>query len=783
MFELLSTNVFADTGGNALWGVSDLTLLETDGVVQLYAVDRVSGRILTYEVLEASSTPTLEASRTVGGGSLPSTGFDLIDTPDGVHAVLTGASVSDFSAFRVHEAGHFSNAKTFMPDSGLNSAITTVGAATTAQGDFAITAQYGQTGLTVQTLDANLTMDARHHVNTGGSVADIAIAQHGDTNIVLVSDATGQTVQSYRMNPNGTLTLIDTLEASDGLAVYLQGEIELVTLDGVQYGILAASGTSSLSVFQIAADGSLSLTDHVFDGLATRFGGASEMSLVLADERAFVLAAGSDDGITLLELLPNGKLHHHGSVADQLDIPLQNVSGLVGTVDGNALQVFASSEAEVGIGQLEFKLGAIGDVFSGGTGNDTVTGQGGHDVLWGGAGGNDRLVGGNGDDILVAGGGDDSLTGGAGADTFVLGDATDKVRILDFDYTKDVIDLSGWSFLYQASQLEVTALSVRYILSWGDVNVSVYYPDTPGLTEEQLLSAIKIDLSHSVITIAPPDPNETVSFFGTAGNDELIGDVTIDMFYASQGADLVDGGDNIDSISFADFDEGVRLDLLFPDRSTGEAADDTFISIEGVVGSSMQDVISGDQGRNFIDGALGDDFLRGRSDRDELNGGDGQDTLDAGKGRDRVFGDDGDDVLMGRNGDDHLRGGQGDDSLYGDQDADLLLGGKGRDLLDGGDGGDTLDGGYSHDTLTGGSGADVFIFDTDHGHDLITDFDASVAGEKIDVSGISTITSFNDLMNNHANDVDGGVLIDTGESSVLLAGISKANLSSDDFII
>ncbi len=782
MYQLTSTNVFADSGGDALWGVSDLTLLQTGSALQLYAVDRVSGRILTYEVLDGA-TPTLEAARTIGGGSLPSSGLDLIDTPDGVHAVLTGMSVSDFSAYRVQNAGNFSTAIDFTPASGFYSAITSAASANTAQGSFVITAQYGQTGLTVQTLGSDLAVGFHQNIDTGGTVADVAITKPGDNNIVLVSDATGQTVQSYRMNPDGTLTLVDALTATDGLAVYLQGQIDVVTLDGVQYGILAASGTSSLSVFRIADDGALTLTDHVFDGLATRFAGASEVSIVLAEERAFVLAAGSDDGITLLELLPDGRLYHHGSVEDQLGIPLQNVSGLVGTLDGNKLQVFVSSEAEAGIGQLEFTLGATGDVITGGTAGDTLNGTGGHDVLWGGEGGNDHLIGGNGDDILVAGAGDDSLTGGSGEDVFVLGGATDKVRILDFDHTKDVIDLSGWSFLYQASQLEVTALSVRYIISWGDVNVSVYYPDTPGLTEEQLLAAIKIDLNHSVVTITPPDPNEVVSFFGTSGDDELIGDVTIDMFFASAGADLLDGGENTDSITFEGFSESVKLDLLFPDRNAGELSDDVLISIEGVVGTEMGDTISGDHGRNYFDAGAGDDFLRGRSDRDLLRGEDGNDTLDGGKGRDRLEGNTGHDSLEGMRGQDHLRGGQGNDVLRGGEDADYLLGGKGRDALYGGNQSDRLNGGYGDDTLTGGSDADLFIFGASHGDDVITDFNANNGNEKIDLTEMGAINGFNDLMNNHTTATVDGVLINTGEGTILLEAVGVADLSADDFLL
>ena len=87
-----------------------------------------------------------------------------------------------------------------------------------------------------------------------------------------------------------------------------------------------------------------------------------------------------------------------------------------------------------------------------------------------------------------------------------------------------------------------------------------------------------------------------------------------------------------------------------------------------------------------------------------------------------------------------LIGGAGNDTLRGGTGLDRLEGGTGNDILDGGAGNDLLMGGAGNDQLTGGAGADVFAWSlADRGTpgapaiDTITDFDATVGSDKLDL--------------------------------------------------
>ena len=203
---------------------------------------------------------------------------------------------------------------------------------------------------------------------------------------------------------------------------------------------------------------------------------------------------------------------------------------------------------------------------------------------------------------------------------------------------------------------------------------------------------------------------------GGAGRDVLLGGGGDDLLVGGEGGDVLDGGAGTDtadySASASGIDavfsasdgggiEGIALVGAEAGGRTGDAAGDTYSSIERVIGTAFADRIYGaDEGMTAQLGA-GDDVFDNRSTSnavDTIEGGDGADRIYGGGGNDTLSGDGGDDRLFGENGDDTLRGGAGDDTL---------VGGTGADVLDGGDGFDTAD--YS----AASTGVDVLLSDTD----------------------------------------------------------------------
>lgn len=256
---------------------------------------------------------------------------------------------------------------------------------------------------------------------------------------------------------------------------------------------------------------------------------------------------------------------------------------------------------------------------------------------------------------------------------------------------------------------------------------------------------------------------------GGIGNDSLYGEQGDDTLTGGEGQDLLVGGPDNDTYLL--FDDG-NLDSII--ENIAEGGDtiyaavsinlDIYPNVENItlinvqnknqaswvtsdingIGSSVANIITGNDGNNELNGLAGNDSLVGGAGNDSLVGGDGKDSLLGGDGMDSLLGGDGQDNLWGGAGNDSLWGGAGDDSLLGGEGMDSLFGGAGNDSLWGGAGHDSLFGGAGNDslfggigddslsgaagidTLTGSGGADVFRFDTvfsgDSNRDLLTDF-------------------------------------------------------------
>ncbi|QEE35270.1 hypothetical protein FTO60_05810 [Octadecabacter sp. SW4] len=144
------------------------------------------------------------------------------------------------------------------------------------------------------------------------------------------------------------------------------------------------------------------------------------------------------------------------------------------------------------------------------------------------------------------------------------------------------------------------------------------------------------------------------------------------------------------------------------------------VVIENATGGSGDDLLVGNDAKNFLTGNGGADELRGLSGNDNIQGGAGADSIHAGIGddivdggadNDSIFGEDGDDVIRGQGGTDwivggtgadDISGGIGNDSIFGEDDDDVIRGQGNNDMIFGGQGDDTVYGGSGDDTLDGG---------------------------------------------------------------------------------
>ena len=255
-----------------------------------------------------------------------------------------------------------------------------------------------------------------------------------------------------------------------------------------------------------------------------------------------------------------------------------------------------------------------------GAGNDYLVGNSAVNTLDGGAG-DDQLFGAGGNDVLTGGEGNDTLDGGSGDDLLHVtlnphepSENLDENASLTFDSNV----LRGGSGK-DTAQIE-TAESLRI-----DLDRDVYSHNLVLDQIENVTTGSGDDL-----VIGNSVSNQLT---GNAGNDRLIGGQGADSLAGGAGADILDGGEGNDTAIYSDSTAGVTVSLADGTASDG----DTLRGIENVVGSSFDDILTGDDEDNSLTGGAGDDTLYGGVGFDRLDGGAGTDTLYAGRGADTLL--------------------------------------------------------------------------------------------------------------------------------------------------
>ncbi len=274
------------------------------------------------------------------------------------------------------------------------------------------------------------------------------------------------------------------------------------------------------------------------------------------------------------------------------------------------------------VSNIEIIIGSdYDDILNGDSVDNTISGGEGIDRISGGAGA-DTLNGGNGNDKIWGGSGADTIDGGSGGDTAY----------------------------YSGSPAAVT------------VNLTTNI-NTGGHAQGDTLT----NINHIV---------------GSLFNDTLTGNEDVNYFDGGSGADAFDGKGGEDWVVYYTpaCCTGLTLDMATPANSKGNAKGDTFTSIERIVGSQFDDIITGNSDDNDLSGFVGNDTIKG---------GGGDDIIYGGQGKDIVHGDAGDDMIHG-----------GVVGVY-----------KGRfDEIDGGAGNDKLSPIEGTANVKGGTGTDEFYF-------------------------------------------------------------------------
>jgi Ca2+-binding RTX toxin-like protein len=657
---------------------------------------------------------------------------------------------------------------------------------------------------------------AGHDVLDGGSgfdtvaydLSNAAVRVNLATNTVSGGYATGDTISGFE-NVEGS-KFADVLIGDDGAntltggagADRLEGGAGVDTArydsspDGVVIDLAAGTGHGGDAEGDVLVSienvyGSAFADKLVGDGGDNELHGGADNDVLIGAGGADLLDGG--DGIDTADYS-----------AGQTGIAVDLTAG-IGSAGDAAGDRLVSIETVIGTAFDDTILGSAADeTLKGGDGNDILDGRGGDDVLDAGAG-DDRLTGGAGADVLMGGAGSDTATY-AGSNAAVTIDLTTGIghggdaegdrlvsieNLVGSDYSDTLIGTSEANVLQGGGGDDVLrGGGGADILDGGDGSDTADYATSS--------AGVAIDLAAGTATGGDATGDTLISIenvigsamadilTGDAGANRLVGGAGDDLLTGRGGADTLDGGIGNDTASYAGSAAPVQIDLSAGTAHGGDAEGDVLVSIENLIGSADNDILSGDSGANVLTGGAGDDILTGGAGADVLDGGAGNDTasyagsalgvtVDLATG----FGQSGDaagDRLIGI---ENLIGSAQADTLRGDSGANELHGGAGDDILVGGGGADVLDGGTGFDIASyAGSAAAVTV---DLGTGSASGGDA--AGDTlVSIEGVIG-SDFDDMLRAGAA---AATLSGGGGNDTLIGGASADTLSGgsgDDLLI
>jgi Ca2+-binding RTX toxin-like protein len=190
------------------------------------------------------------------------------------------------------------------------------------------------------------------------------------------------------------------------------------------------------------------------------------------------------------------------------------------------------------------------------------------------------------------------------------------------------------------------------LLPYAEPDAAVTTSQIPMTVISGAVNSISIDPFETLILIfAEPIPSRVIAF----GSDYA------DLFDSQGVPTMFVGGSSIDTVRYLTASTGVYADLGAAQSVPTDQ--DTFVSIEMVLGSSHNDTLLGATASDYLFGGWGDDYIAGGEGFDTISGGGGSDTLLGGSDTDEIRGDDGDDLIMPSGGHDRVFGGMGEDTL------------------------------------------------------------------------------------------------------------------------
>ncbi|MGH1412641.1 MAG: beta-propeller fold lactonase family protein [Pelagimonas sp.] len=497
----LSLQHTESTTGTSLNGARGLETIHIGERTFLYIAGVYADSISVYEMFSDGTTDLVttvanDSTNALNGVS----GFASIEISGTNYLYAVSESDDSLSVFEVQQDGTLSLSQTIIDDATLELDLPfgELSIVQSGANQFLIVHGYYDDGLSVFQIGVDGTLTNTANIDDTlqpefgmNAASDTAVVTMGANTFVYVTGRDDDAITVFELTSSGLLMYVATV--NDVSTLLLNGAlgIEAATIGANTFLYVAGLNDDGISVFQVAANGTLTNVFNYSDTTELALNGATDIEVFEFEGGSYLAATGAyDDGVSLFEIDATGALTEVETLFDSAD-PSLALNGTLAVefvdVDGVGFLVASGLDDD---GFSVFRLNGDAPAIDGTQSDNLLIGNPEGDEI-NGLGGDDLIIAQGGDDTVDAGQGDDIVNGGAGDDLILGDDDLVQTESNVTTITETGQDLALTVTLPDASDgstLDISGLINRQPLDTGTFNI-VYVIDVSPSMNDAFLGA------------------------------------------------------------------------------------------------------------------------------------------------------------------------------------------------------------------------------------------------------------------------------------------------------
>ena len=369
-FPLVNVDNTTDNATLQLLGAISVTTTQIGSATYLFVVGNTDSGVSVFQVANDGSLTNVDNTR--DGGDLQLGGAYSVTTAQigsATYLFVAGSLNDGVSVFSVANDGSLANVDNTTDNATLelNGAysVTTsqIGSAT-----YLFVVGLDDSGVSVFEVsdDGNLTNVENTTDNTGDlqllGASFVHTAQIGSSNYLFVTGFDDNGLSVFQVADNGRLRNVYNIQ--DNPELELNGAFSVTTaqIGSATYLFVAGISDNGVSVFEVAANGSLTNIDNITDNAELNLDGANSVATAQIGSATYLfVSARDDDGVSIFQVANNGSLTNIANIADNGDLQLDGAFSVTTAQIGSDTYLFVAGFNDNGVSVFRIDNDALTD--------------------------------------------------------------------------------------------------------------------------------------------------------------------------------------------------------------------------------------------------------------------------------------------------------------------------------------------------------------------------------------------------------------------------------------